>query len=308
MEARAEREGEALARKWAALSVVSNSTLVAAKLIVGFLSGSIAVVAEAAHSGIDLVAALIAFVAVRLSARAPDAEHPYGHGKFENIAAAMEAVLIVWVAWEIVVSSVAKLAEGTHPEVFGAAFAVMVASAVVNWWVSKKLFAVARKSGSQALEGDAWHLRTDVWSSAAVAVGVAGAWITGWQWFDPAFAIVVAVIIGWAGVALVRSTARDLVDRSLPPAKVERLSSLILGFSGEFIGMHALRTRQAGRRVYVDFHLTARGETPLGDVHCLCDRLEAAIEKEIGPADVTIHVEPAGAPSAPVCVADRPHP
>jgi len=281
-----------VAKRWALLSVASNSFLVAVKLIVALLTGSLAVMAEAAHSGIDLLAALVAFVAVRAAAKGPDYDHPYGHGKFESIAAAFEAVLIVWVAIEIGREAVFRFGtEGSH-SMMSTAFLVMMLSAVINYLVSRKLFQVAKQTESVALEGDAWHLRTDVWSSLVVAMGVAVVWATGWSDADALFALLVALFIGWAGLRLIRETLKDLSDRALPADQVSEIRTIVGVFSAEFESMHALRTRKSGRNRYTDFHLVVSRDEPLGRVHDLCDRIEGALKERFEDIDVTIHVEP----------------
>jgi cation diffusion facilitator family transporter len=280
------------ARRWAALSVVSNSALVAGKLVVGILGGSIAIIAEALHSGLDLVASVVTFFAVRISAQPADKEHPYGHGKFENLGAMVEALLILVAAGIIVREAVGRLTDAQPPEMHGLGTAVMAVSALVNWLVSGKLFKVARETDSIALEGDAWHLRTDVWSSVAVAVGVALVWVTDWHILDPLCALVVALLIGYAGLKLVYDTTRGLTDVALPKEQEGRVRAIISSFGQSFYEFHGLRTRKSGRKVYIDFHLVGCRDRTLGSVHALCDDIERALEKELGNADVTIHVEP----------------
>jgi len=177
----------------AVISVVSNSTLVVLKLAVGFLSGSVSIIAEGIHSANDLIAALIAFISIRISEKPPDKEHPYGHGKAESISAAAEAILIVGAAVWIVIEAVRRLLKPEPVEYLGVGAAVMGISVVLNIVVSRYLFRVAREEDSPALEADAHHLATDVYTSMGVVAGLAVTWLTGWHIVDPLMAIAVAV-------------------------------------------------------------------------------------------------------------------
>src|SRR5512146_55601 len=186
----------------AGLSVASNATLVVAKLAVGRLVGSVSVLSEAIHSAVDLVAAIIALVAVRAAGKPPDDRHAYGHGKIENLSGTVEAILIFGAAVWIVAESVEKLMAKEPVESIGLGVAVMAASAVMNWFVSKMLFKVGKETDSVALQADGWHLRTDVWTSAGVMVGLSlilvGRWLlpgTNLLWLDPMAAIAVALLI-----------------------------------------------------------------------------------------------------------------
>ena len=192
-------EHAALKQRTAWLSIFSNTTLVILKLIVGLYVGAVSLVSEALHSGVDLIAALIAFWAVKKSLVPPDEEHDYGHGKFENLSAAVEALLIVGAAVGIVYESAQKFQSAEVPEALGYGIAIMLVSIVVNILVSRRLIHVAKITGSQALEADGLHLQSDVWTSVGVLIGLALMQLTGWAWLDPAIAILVAGIIFRAG-------------------------------------------------------------------------------------------------------------
>lgn len=179
----------ALKQRTAYLSIISNTTLVLLKLAVGIYVGAVSLISEALHSGVDLIAALIAFWAVRKSVTPPDTEHDYGHGKYENLSAAVEALLIVAAAIGILYESVMKFAESTVSDMLGYGIAIMAASIIINFFVSHRLIQVAKQTGSQALEADGLHLRADIWTSVGVLLGLVLMQITGWAWLDPLIAI-----------------------------------------------------------------------------------------------------------------------
>jgi cation diffusion facilitator family transporter len=275
----------------AAVSVASNASLVAVKLAVGFLTGSVSIVSEAIHSANDLLAALIAFASVKTSDKAADDEHPYGHGKIEGVSGAVEAALIVLAAGWIIFEAVQRIRHGGEVEHLGAGTAVMAFSAVVNILVSRHLFRVARAEGSLALEADAHHLSTDVYTSAGVAVGLAVVWATGATIVDPIVAILVALFILKIGVTLTIDAVQHLLDRGLPPEEVRRIEA-ILRAEPMVLDVHRLRTRKSGSLREVDVHVAMSGTVPLADAHAVVGRLEGAIEREFAPAHAVIHVDP----------------
>ena len=209
------REKEQVAR----LSVASNTLLVLLKLAVGIAIGSVAIIAEAIHSGIDLVAALIAFFAVRASAQPPDAEHAFGHGSYEDLSGLIEGALILVAAVLIIWEAAGKLLAGGEPfepGALAAGLAVMAVSAAVNWYVSGRLMRVGKATESIALESDAWHLRTDVYTSLGVFAGLVALLLTGIVALDALIAIAVAFVILKAGYDLMRRASGNLVDQRLP--------------------------------------------------------------------------------------------
>jgi len=278
--------------KAARLSVASNSLLIVAKLFVGLLTGSVSVMSEAIHSGIDLVAAVIALFSVRVSGLPADREHNYGHGKVENLSALVEGALILVAAVWIVVEAVGKLRGGHEAPPVLPGILVMALSSVVNWLVSGNLFRVAKAEGSMALQADGMHLRTDVWTSAGVLGGLLLVQITGLAWLDPAVAMVVACMIAKAGYDLCREALWPLVDTRLPVEEEAEIVRIIEGHNGAYVGFHDLRTRQSGAQRHVDFHLVVHGGWPLAEVHDLCDRIENALLDRFPGAGVLIHPEP----------------
>jgi cation diffusion facilitator family transporter len=278
----------------AALSIISNCVLIALKLAAGAITGSVAIITEAMHSSVDLIASIVAFVSVRQADKPADEGHPYGHDKFENLAAAIEALLILVGSGVIVFESVRRLSSA-HTEVssLGVGIAVIAMSIVVNVVVSGVLARRARATDSPALEGDAAHLRTDAATSAAVLVGLALVQITGQTWLDPVIALVVAVAIVTAGVRLLMRASRVLVDEALPQEELDAVRDAIAEFGPRGVcGYHKLRARRAGSRRYVDLHVQFRSGTTLEDAHATAHALQDAIRARVRGADVLIHLEP----------------
>jgi cation diffusion facilitator family transporter len=280
----------------AALSIASNCVLIALKLAAGAITGSVAIITEAMHSSIDLIASIVAFVSVRQAEKPADEDHPYGHDKFENLAAAIEALLILVGSGVIVFESVRRLST-SHTGVgsLGVGIAVIAISVVVNIFVSGVLAKRARETDSPALEGDAAHLRTDAATSGAVLVGLVLVQVTGQTWLDPVIALVVAVAIVTAGVRLLMRASRVLVDEALPPEELNAVRDAIAEFGPRGVcGYHKLRARRAGSRRYVDLHVQFQSGTTLEAAHATAHALQDAIRKRLRGADVLIHLEPEG--------------
>jgi len=277
----------------AALSIASNSVLIALKLAAGAITGSIAIVTEAIHSLVDLVASVIAFISVRKADEPADEEHPYGHEKVENLAATIEGILILVGAAIIVYEATHRLVVGSEVESLGIGIAVMGLSVVANLFVSSVLYRQARVHDSPALEGDAAHLRTDALTSLGVLVGLALVQITGAAAFDSITALVVAGAIVWAGISIIRRSSGVLVDETLPDAEMDRIERAIAtARTPEVAGYHKLRARRAGKRRHIDFHVQYRSGTSLERAHELAHTMRDSIEAEIPQAEVLIHVEP----------------
>ncbi len=278
-------------RMAAAISVVSNSTLVVLKLLVGLLTGSVSILAEAIHSANDLIAAVIALVSIRIAELPPDREHPYGHGKAESISAAVEAALIVGAAVWIVVEAIKKMMSNEAVEHVGWGTAVMVVSVVLNTLVSRHLFRVAREEDSPALEADAHHLATDVYTSLGVATGLAVVWLTGWHIVDPLVAIAVAILILRIGLSLTMKSIHHLMDARLPASEISQIEAILNG-EDRIHSWHNLRTRKAGSTRHIDLHIVFRNDATLLEAHEVADDLEKRIEAALHPAHVVIHVDP----------------
>lgn len=285
----------AVKTKAASVSIVSNSVLIAMKLIVGFLSGSVSIISEAIHSGLDLVAALIAFVCVRISDRPADREHQYGHGKAESISGAVEAALIlfaaIWIAYEAFHKIHAILDDNVKMDFAWLGVGVMLVSGVVNMLVSRYLFRVARATDSMALEADAHHLSTDVMTSFGVALGLTIVAITGLDILDPIVAIAVATLIGYIGGKLTHAAGQQLMDGSLTAVEIGKITTL-LDSEPRLLNWHKLRSRKTGSLRHADFHVVLPPEMSLREAHKIAEGLELKIRQELAPCEVVVHMDP----------------
>jgi cation diffusion facilitator family transporter len=277
----------------AALSIVSNSALIVMKAVAGAVTGSVALLTEALHSATDLVASIVAFVSVRKADEPPDAEHPYGHHKVEDLAAAIEGMLILVGSAIVVFEATRSLLAGPEVQRLGFGIAVLAISIVVNAVVSSRLVAKARETGSPALAADAAHLRTDIVTSVGVLIGLTAVELTGWAWLDPLIALAVAAAIVTAGLRILMRSGRVLVDETLPPEELDAVRAAVEGFGGRgVVGHHKLRARRAGARTHVDLHVQFAAGTTLEDAHRTAHELQDAIGDRLGGADVLIHIEP----------------
>ena len=278
----------------AAVSIVSNTALIALKVVAGILTGSVAVLTEALHSGIDLLASLIAFFSVRRAEEPADAGHRYGHDKFENAAAAAEGVLILAGSAVIAFAAIRSLIVGAQLDHLGFGIVVVGFAAAVNLAVSSWLFRRGREMSSPALTGDAAHLRTDAYTSIGVLVGLGLVSVTGADWLDPVVALAISVGIVVTGVRLTMGSLRVLVDEALPDDEQAAIRESIEAFAGAgVVGYHQLRTRRAGARRYVDLHVQFASGTSLEEAHHTAHALQDAIQERLNGADVLIHLEPA---------------
>ena len=275
----------------ASLSILSNSILIVMKLIIGLISGSVSIISEAIHSFMDLLASLVAFFSVRISDTPADERHPYGHGKFENISGVVEALLIFIAAFWIIFEAVKKIMHPEPVEKIGLGFAVMIISALVNIFVSRRLYRVAKETDSVALEADALHLKTDVYTSIGVATGLLLMWISKIPLLDPIVAILVAMLILKESYELFSKAYAPLLDLALPAGDVSKISAIIQHRCTGEMSFHDLRTRKAGNYKYVDFHLNLDPEKTVREAHEICDLIEEDIKKAFDHTEVTIHVE-----------------
>ncbi len=277
----------------AALSITSNAALIAIKLAAGAITGSIAIITEALHSLIDLVASVIAFVSVRKADEPADVDHPYGHEKVESLAATIEGMLILVGAGIIVYEATHRLVAGSDVERLGVGIAVMGFSVLANLVVSSVLYKQARAHESPALEGDAAHLRTDALTSAGVLGGLLLVELTGVVAFDSITALIVAAAIVVAGIRIIRRSSGVLVDEALPDAEMDRVEAAIAGArTDEVAGYHKLRGHRAGPRRHIDLHVQYRSGTTLERAHELAHAMRDSIEADVPGAEVLIHVEP----------------
>jgi cation diffusion facilitator family transporter len=283
----------------ARLSVLSNTALVVMKLAVGLMIGSVSIMSEAIHSGVDLLASLIATLSVSKSSLPADTKHPFGHGKYENISGVIEALLIFLAALWIIYEAMKKLLKPEPIEYVSWGVGVMLISTVVNIIVSRLLFQVAKETDSIALEADAWHLRTDVYTSIGVMVSLALIWISHLitpdphiHWLDPVAAIGVALLIVGAAYRLTLQSAKDLLDVTLPAEEEAWIRTLIMTHQPVIHGFHQLRTRKAGNFRFVDFHIKVEPYMSVEESHTITDELSRSIENQFPNTSVTVHTEP----------------
>jgi cation diffusion facilitator family transporter len=280
-------------RAAALLSVASNTVLMIAKLIVGLVTGSVAVLSDAANSGGDLVASGIAFAGVRAAARPADHDHPYGHEKTENLAALIEGVLVLLAGAVVAVEAGRRLVDGSAGLVgVDLAVAVMVFSAVANLAVSARLRRVARRTGSPAIEADAAHLASDVWTSGGAAVGLVIVAATGWTRVDAVVGVAISLYVIWIGARLAWRAAQVLLDTALPPDEMQAIEVVLAGFSrDEDISFHALRGRRAGSKRHVDLHMVVPPDTTVRNGHAMSGRVKTAVRDALPNTEVLIHLE-----------------
>lgn len=280
-------------RRTASLSVASNSGLILLKVIAGTVTGSVALLTEAVHSSIDLVASLVALFSVRKAGEPADETHRYGHERFENLAAAIEGVLILVGSAVIAFEAIRRLLGNGNVHTLGFGIAVVGVSIAVNLIVSALISRTASSTESAALQGDAVHLRTDALTSAGVLVALVLVKLTGAQWLDPVVALIVAASIVFTGFRLLLRSSRVLVDESLPPQELAVIRQAIEELAPHgVVGYHELRTRQGGARHYVDMHVQFRAGTSLEDAHRMAHELQDLICSRLGDTDVLIHLEP----------------
>lgn len=278
--------------KTARLSIFSNIFLIVIKLIAGVLSGSVSILSEAIHSMMDLIAAIIAYISVRISSQPADKEHPYDHGKYENVSGVVEGMLILIAAAWIIYEAIIKFSNKEEMKYLFVGLLVMCISAFVNFLVSRRLYKVAKETDSIALEADALHLKTDVYTSLGVAIGLGLIYLTGYHFLDPIIAIAVALLIVYEAIVLIRNAFKPLVDFSLPENDIKVIHSSLQHFTQNCISFHQIRTRKSGSHKYLDFHLEVPENMTVKDAHHLCDKIENNLKQKINNLDINIHIEP----------------
>lgn len=280
------------ATRAAGLSVYSNLSLVILKLAVGGLTQSVSVLSEAVHSGLDLLASLIAFLSIRQARKPADEVHRYGHGKIENISGVVESMLVLAAALWIIYESLERLLSGVMVRSVDLGLGVMAVSAGINYFLSGVLDRTARSSDSVALAADALHLRTDAYTSLGVFAGLIFIRMTGLAVIDPLAALVVAVVIIRSALRLTGEALQPLVDASLPDEEMAAITRIIGKYARRFVEFHALRSRRAGPERHIDLHLVVPRDLHVSEVHALCDRIEEEIRRDFPHSHTLIHVEP----------------
>ncbi len=286
-------EIQAAKNRAAGISIISNTILTIMKLIVGIMMQSVSVISEAVHSGLDLVAAVIAWVAVRKSGKPADDEHPFGHGKIENVAGTIEAVLIFGAALYIIREAAHKLLSGkVEIESLGLGAAVMLVSAVANYFVSRHLLNVGLKTDSVALEADAMHLRADVYTSVGVLGGLVAIKLTGIAMLDPIIAMIVALMIIKAAWDLTKTAFFHVLDVKLPDDEEAQIHDVMQRYTGRFIEYHKLRTRKSGHIRHIDMHLVVPKKMTVEAGHKLAHEITADIRQCLSYSHILVQIEP----------------
>ncbi|MBC1398724.1 cation diffusion facilitator family transporter [Listeria fleischmannii] len=274
------------------LSVISNFVIVVLKFIVGFLTGSVAVISEAVHSSMDLFASVITFFSIRIAGRPADDDHPYGHGKAENIAGTIETLLIFVAGIWIIIESVDKFMNPHEIKFPALGIIVMLFGATVNIVISRIIKCAADKANSVAMKSNALHLYTDVFTSLGIAASLLLVYLTGWTFLDPTIAILTAIYIMYEAWKLLKESFPPLMDQRLNKKEEEEIKRIILAHKEEFIEFHDFRSRRSGAEEYIDFHLVVSSEMTVTAAHSLCDTIEQEIGAFYSKAQVLIHLEP----------------
>jgi cation diffusion facilitator family transporter len=266
--------------------------LILLKIIAGWVSGSISVFAQAADSFLDLFAGLVTFFAVRIATKPADEEHPFGHGKVEDMAGVVQGVLIFIAAGLIVYSAVLRIINKTPIELPEVGMGAMVVSMVASILLSRHLLKVSRATGSVVLEANARNITADIYSTAAVLVGLIVVRITGLNMLDPIIAMGIAIYIAKIAYDAISKPLLGLVDASLPRSEQAVIKSCLAEQGNQIVGFHELRTRRSGNQRYIDLHLVMAKGISLEKAHQVCDLLEADIRSRLPRTNVIIHVEP----------------
>lgn len=274
------------------LSIISNTLLIVLKIIAGILSGSVSILSEAIHSGMDLIASLVAFLSVRESAKPADRDHPYGHGKIENISGLIEGLLIFVAAGMIIFEAIRKISQPVRIEEAAIAIGVMITSALINFIVSRKIYKVSQEEDSMALEADALHLKTDVYTALGVGIGILLIKITGVLILDSIVAILVALLIIKEAWELCKNALNYLIDARLTDKEEAEVEQVIKAHSDQFIDYHKLKTRKSGNVKHIDFHITVDPDMTVREAHYIIGVIKKDMFDKFKNTRVNIHLDP----------------
>lgn len=279
-------------KRYAWLSIAAAIATILLKGWAWWITGSVGLLSDALESFVNLAGALMALAMLTLAALPADENHAHGHGKAEYFSSAFEGGLIVVAALGIAYAAIDRLLHPQPLEAVSIGLAVSVAASVINLATARVLMRVGKESRSITLEADAHHLMTDVWTSAGVIVGVALAWLSGWLWLDPVIALAVAANIVWTGWRLLQRSAAGLMDVSLSGEELQAIETVLESYRRQGLDFHALRTRQAGARAFVSFHVLVPGAWTIQQGHDWSERIEADIRRVLPHANLTTHLEP----------------
>ncbi|MDO7864235.1 cation diffusion facilitator family transporter [Brochothrix thermosphacta] len=274
------------------LSIISNLTMFILKLIVGFVTGSVAIISEAIHTSMDLFASILTYFSIQIARQPADKKHPYGHGKAENLSGTVETLLIYVAGIWIIIECIDKL---RHPAEITLPFlgiGVMLFGALVNGIVGYLVKRSADKLGSVAMKSNALHLTTDVLTSLGVAVSLLLVHYTGMLWLDPVIGMLTALYIMYEATVLLKESFPPLMDSRLSTKEELLITDAIETYQSNYIEYHDFRTRRAGTEIYIDFHLIVAQEMSVGRAHELCDEIEYSLQQHFSQAEILIHIEP----------------
>lgn len=274
------------------LSIASNSILIVLKFIAGIMSGSVSIISEAIHSSVDLIGSIVAFFSVKASSKPADELHPYGHGKIENVSGIIEGVLILIASGMIILEAVKKIFDFNSIKNSNIAIIVMLVAAFVNFIVSRILYKVGREEDSMALQADALHLKTDIYTSLGVAVGIIIIKLTGIHILDSIVAIIVALMIVKEGVELIKDGFNEIIDIRLCDEDEIEIKTVIEKHKNYFIDYHKLKTRKSGNMRYADFHITVNSETTVKEAHDIVGNIKKDMNERFRNIRINIHVDP----------------
>lgn len=287
-----QRPNQRSAQFYAFLSIGTAIVIIGLKFTAFWLTGSVGLLSDAVESIVNLVAAGVALWALTLAARPPDIGHPFGHSKAEYFSSALEGILILVAAGSIAVTAGGRLFNPEPLEQIGLGLGLSLVSTVINAGVAWVLLRASRRLRSITLRADAYHLLTDVWTSIGVIFGIVVVKMTGWLILDPIIALLVAVNIVWTGIQIVRETGSSLLDAALPEDMQETITLVLNEHKTEGVEFHALRTRVAGSRGFVSFHVLVPGDWTVKQGHDLCETIELALLGAVPGISVMTHLEP----------------
>ena len=284
--------------RYAWVSIATALATMGLKTAAYLLTGSVGLLSDAMESLVNLAGAVMALWMLSIAARPADRDHAYGHNKAEYFSSGVEGTLILIAAASIAWAAGRRLFAPKELEQLGLGLSVSVAASLLNLGVALVLLKVGRRRHSITLEANAHHLMTDVWTSVGVLLGVGAVALTGWLWLDSLVAMAVAANIVWTGVQIVRRSVGGLMDTALPPESQEAIESILASHTGDGIAFHALRTRQAGPRGFVDLHLLVPGDWTIMRGHILAEKIESEIRTSLPSVTATIHLEPIDDPAS----------
>lgn len=280
-------------RRYIYLSIAAAILTISLKGVAYYLTGSVGLLSDALESLVNLAAALLALLLLTIAERPPDEEHAYGHTKAEYFSSAAEGTLILLAAYSIVATAIQRILEPQPLENIGVGLVISVAASAINFGVARVLMQAGRRYHSITLEADAYHLMTDVWTSAGVVVGVIAVALSGWLILDPLVALAVAANIIWSGVQLMRRSALGLLDSAIPQEERQQVAEVLNRYAPQGVQYHSLRTRQAGQRRFISVHVLVPGKWTVQRGHNLLEQIERDVRNALpGPTTILTHLEP----------------